>query len=113
MSSQTSPANSPAERYAALLNEAASIRGVSLWLDAWRRLRKNYAAMGSLICLVVIATLAFLTPLLPLQSPQFIRLTKQDQYQPPRWTAASLGVTRANVQKFDEELANLRAESNS
>lgn len=113
MSSQTSKPEASAERYAALLNEAASIRGVSLWLDAWRRLRKNYAAMVSLVGLITVAVLAFFTPLLPLQSPQLIRLTKTDQYQPPRWTSSELGITRAGVQKFDEELRSLRAQQAS
>ena len=41
------------DRYEVLLAEAAKIRGVSLWLDAWRRLRKNWAAMVSLVFLIV------------------------------------------------------------
>lgn len=109
MSSQTTETKPSADRYAALLSEAASIRGVSLWLDAWRRLRKNYAAMASLFGLIAIVTLAFFTPLLPLQSPQFIRLTKADQYQPPRFTKTELGITRAGVQKFEEEVRELQA----
>ncbi len=113
MSNESSPAKVPADRYAALLSEAASIRGVSLWLDAWRRLRKNYAAMASLVGLIVIAALALLTPLLPLQSPQLIRLTKQDQYQPPRWTASPLGITRDGVRKFDEEIRKLNVQRRS
>lgn len=113
MSSQSPATKDSADRYAALLSEAASIRGVSLWLDAWRRLRKNYAAMGSLIALITIACLALITPLLPLQSPQLIRLTKQDQYQPPRWTASPLGIARANVRKFDEEINKLDAQRKS
>ena len=32
-----------AQHYEALLAEARSIKGVSLWLDAWRRLRRNLA----------------------------------------------------------------------
>lgn len=61
----------PAERdrYAALMKEAQSLRGVSLWQDAWKRLRRNMAAMASLAFLCLISLLALLTPLLPLQSP--------------------------------------------
>jgi len=66
------PANTA--RYEALLAEAAKIHGVSLWMDAWRRLRKNWAAMASLGFLIVLAMLALLTPVLPLQSPRFQRL---------------------------------------
>jgi oligopeptide transport system permease protein len=43
--------------------------GTSLGQDAWRRLRKNYFAMIALGYLVVLALLAILTPVLPLQSP--------------------------------------------
>jgi oligopeptide transport system permease protein len=57
------------ERYAAVLKEAEQIHGVSLARDAWRRLRRNYVAMGSLVFLAVLSLLAFFTPLLPLQSP--------------------------------------------
>jgi oligopeptide transport system permease protein len=95
------------ERYAALLAEAAEVRGISLWKDAWRRLRKNTAAMGSLGGLIAIALLAFLTPLLPLQSPRLIKLTQEDQYRPPRWQPCELGVTRAQLAAFDRELADL------
>jgi oligopeptide transport system permease protein len=66
---------SPAEntdRYAALLAEAQKLRGVSLARDAWRRLRRNPVAMASLVFLILISVLAFLTPLLPLQSPYIV-----------------------------------------
>ena len=46
-------------------------KGMSLSQDAWRRLRKNRVAMLSLTVLVLICLLAFLTPLLPLQAPDF------------------------------------------
>ncbi len=57
-------------RYQHLLQEAEAIKGVSLGRDAWRRLRKNRAAMFSLWFLAALAVLALLTPLLPLQSPR-------------------------------------------
>jgi oligopeptide transport system permease protein len=56
-------------RYAALLEDARSLRGISLWQDALRRLRRNWAAMASLAFLVFLSLLAVLTPLIPLQSP--------------------------------------------
>lgn len=52
-----------------ILAESREIRGVSLWQDAWNRLRRNRSAMVSLWCLITLSVLAFLTPLLPLQSP--------------------------------------------
>ncbi|QDV73015.1 ABC transporter permease [Botrimarina mediterranea] len=43
--------------------------GVSLTQDAWRRLKKSWAAMASLGTLVAVVLLAFFTPLLPLAPP--------------------------------------------
>ena len=106
-----------ADRYEALLTEAAKIRGVSLWMDAWRRLRKNWAAMISLSFLIALAVLAFFTPLLPLQSPRFQRFdvpkTKDHpelnhQYQPPRLLAIELDLNFEDVRKFERETADLR-----
>ena len=57
------------EALAQLLEESRKIRGVSLWKDAWRRLRRNRPAMASLIFLIGLGFVAFLTPMLPLQSP--------------------------------------------
>ena len=57
-------------------------KGVSLGQDAWRRLRKNRIAIICLTTLVVIALLAFFTPLLPLQPPDHI--ATRLQYAPPR-----------------------------
>ena len=96
------------KRYEALLREAAGIRGVSLWLDAWRRLRRNYAAMGSLIFLGLMAALSFLTPLLPLQSPQVIRLSEQFQFQPPNLNAVQLPLKKDEVDRYENEMAELR-----
>jgi oligopeptide transport system permease protein len=69
------------DRYASLLQEAEQIRGVSLWLDAWRRLKRNRVAMASLGFLIALAILAVLTPLLPLQPPRRVRL--DHQFSPP------------------------------
>ena len=57
------------EALAQLLEESRKIRGVSLWKDAWRRLRRNRPAMASLIFLIGLGLVAFLPPMLPLQSP--------------------------------------------
>jgi oligopeptide transport system permease protein len=43
---------------------AAPVAGRSLWNEAWRRLRRNRAAMGGLWFLAVVALLALLAPLL-------------------------------------------------
>ncbi|WP_315985777.1 ABC transporter permease [Blastopirellula sp. J2-11] len=52
-----------------MLRDADAIQGVSLWQDAWRRLRRNWVAMGSLTFLILLSVAAVLTPLFPLQSP--------------------------------------------
>ncbi len=69
------------ERYARLLDEARRIRGVSLGRDAWRRLRKNYAAMAALAFLVLITMISILTPLLPVAPPRAEEV--KNQYIPP------------------------------
>jgi oligopeptide transport system permease protein len=64
------------ERYAELLREAKLIHGVSLGRDAWRRLRRNWAAMASLIFLILLSVLSVLTPLLPLAPPRAVNLPR-------------------------------------
>lgn len=69
---QTSTATAVGDDHASLdriLTESRNIRGVSLWQDAWRRLRRNRSAMGSLVFLALLALASIFTPLLPLQSP--------------------------------------------
>jgi len=63
--------------YAALLDEARTVKGVSLGKDAWRRLRANRPAMLSLWSLGVIVALAALAPLLPLQPPRYVDTSRQ------------------------------------
>ena len=90
------------EDYAQLLEEARSIQGVSLWKDAWRRLRRKRVAMLSLWFLVGLLVLAVLTPLLPLQSP--IRQNAQRRkFESPNFAAASL-----RGEKFKGQLKELQ-----
>jgi oligopeptide transport system permease protein len=72
------------ERYARLLAEAQGIHGTSLAADAWRRLKNNRVAMASLWFLAILAVLALLTPVLPLQSPMATD-TKQAFAGPTLW----------------------------
>ena len=80
-----------AQHYEALLAEARSIKGVSLWLDAWRRLRRNLAAMVSLVFLIVVSLLSFFVPLLPLQSPEAQDVV-QRQFESPNLHRRSIGL---------------------
>ena len=84
------PATADAEQYARLLDEARGIHGVSLWQDAWRRLRRNKVAMLSLYFVIGISVLAVLVPLLPLQSPLDKDL-RDRQFLPPNLKPVSLG----------------------
>lgn len=62
-------ANMVQQRLELMLAESRKIHGVSLWQDAWRRLKRNRMAMMSLGFLVIISVAALITPMLPLQSP--------------------------------------------
>jgi len=72
--------------YEALLKEARAWKGESLARDAWRRLRRNRAALASLVFLACVILVAALAPLLPLPSPMALRL--QVEPQPPRFSVA-------------------------
>ena len=60
---------------------ATAHEGMSLSQDAWRRLKRSRVAMLSLWTLIAISLLAVLTPLLPLQGPDYART--QLQYAEP------------------------------
>lgn len=94
-------------RYEALLQEAAGIQGVSLGRDAWKRLCKNRAAVASLILVAGVIALAILTPLLPLQSPQYQDLEKR-QFLPPTFAHNELPVSLAEIHAAEQEIADLR-----
>ena len=64
--SKPTPDTADFEQYARLLQEARGIHGVSLWQDAWQRLRRNRVAMCSLYFVIAISVLAVFVPLLPL-----------------------------------------------
>ena len=60
------------------------IRGVSLWLDAWRRLRKNRMAVIGLVLVVLYIIVAVLAPVLPIYS--YKQQVLDHQYLPPSLT---------------------------
>jgi oligopeptide transport system permease protein len=49
---------------AALMRRAQPVQDRSLWIDAWRRLTRNRAAIASMVILAIIALMAILAPLL-------------------------------------------------
>jgi oligopeptide transport system permease protein len=60
-----------------LLNEAAKVRGNSLWKDAMRRFRKMRVARFSMWALIALVLLCFFTPLLPIAPPARVNLPEQ------------------------------------
>ncbi len=102
-----------------ILDESRGIRGVSLWQDAWNRLRRNRTSMVSLYCLIVLAVLAMLTPLLPLQSPIDKDLNNR-RFLPPNFQSVVMGsrpglkfeggTLTGQVAAFESALDELRAQ---
>jgi len=72
----------PIEKYRDMYNEAKSIRGISLWQDAWRRLRRDWVSMTALGFLILLGLSAILTPLIPLQSPREQDLKRRQLLSP-------------------------------
>lgn len=96
------PSPDETARLARLLEEARAIKGVSLWQDARRRLRRNPAARASLAFLLLLGLVALFTPLLPLQSPIKQDL-KRRQFLPPNVQPVTLGIA-----EHDRETDRLR-----
>ncbi len=84
------PSGPDQETLAKILQESREIRGVSLWQDAWRRLRRNRPAMCSLIFLIILMLATIFTPLLPLQSPLDKDLNNR-RFLPPNTQTVVLG----------------------
>lgn len=105
-----------------ILAESREIRGVSLWQDAWNRLRRNRTAMISLWCLLSLAMLAILTPLLPLQSPIDKDLNDR-KFLPPNIGAVVMGsrpglkfadgTLTGQLAAFEESIDQLQSELDS
>jgi oligopeptide transport system permease protein len=85
--------------------------GTSLSRDAWRRLRRDWAAMAALVTLVVVVLLAIVTPLLPLQPPD--RDRTELQYAAPSVSPLWLrdfSLNESLLAKTQAEVTTLRAE---
>lgn len=115
----TNRSSAQEETLTKILQESREIRGVSLWQDAWRRLRRNRPAMFSLYFLVALVLAAIFTPLLPLQSPVDKDLNNR-RFLPPSTQAVVLGGRpglkfedgrlTAQLAKYQAEVALERAE---
>jgi oligopeptide transport system permease protein len=60
------------------------IKGVSLWKDAWRRLKKNKLAMIGLVIVIIYSIVALTASILPIYS--YKRQVIEHQYLPPSLT---------------------------
>lgn len=60
------------------------LKGVSLWKDAWRRLKKNKMAIYGLVMVVIYAVLSLSASILPIYS--YKRQVIEHQYLPPSIT---------------------------
>jgi oligopeptide transport system permease protein len=60
------------------------IKGVSLWVDAWRRLRRNRIALIGLFVVLAYTLVALLAPVLPIHS--YKHQVLDHQYFPPSLT---------------------------
>jgi oligopeptide transport system permease protein len=121
---QSATAADDRARYEALLDEARQMQGVSLGRDAWRRLKRNRAAMAALAFLALLGLSAVFTPLLPLQPPRTVhtaRALADPEFKPlltrtAPWVDDEGQIIAANVKAgfgdlngFDRSLLRLRA----
>ena len=60
------------------------IKGISLWMDAWRRLKKNRMAIAGLVAVILYSLLSLLAPILPIHS--YKHQVLDHQYLPPSLT---------------------------
>ena len=76
-------------------------KGVSLWQDAWRRLKKNKMAMIGMVLVALYAAISLSAPILPIHSYKFQVL--EHQFLPPSLTrtAADLLIDR-EVQRIEQ-----------
>lgn len=108
MTESASTSAKPPEPLQQLLVESQQIHGTSLGRDAWRRLRRNWAAVASLVFLAVLAIASIFTPLLPLQSYKEQNL-KERQYERPNLIKRTLGLWNLldEPEKYETRLLQL------
>ena len=79
------------------------IKGVSLWQDAWRRLRKNKMAMFGLVVVILYAIVSLSAPILPIHS--YKRQVMDHQYLPPSITKSAGQLLLEKQENFFEAIA--------
>ena len=79
------------------------IKGVSLWLDAWRRLKKNLMAVIGLVVVSLYTILSLLAPILPIHS--YRKQVLDHQFLPPSLTRTAGELLYEKKQTFMHALA--------
>jgi oligopeptide transport system permease protein len=76
------------------------IKGVSLWLDAWRRLKKNRMAIVGLAIVILYGVISLAAPILPIHS--YKKQVIDHQFLPPSFTqtAGDLWYDRIETQRL-------------
>ncbi|MDA8744482.1 ABC transporter permease [Rubripirellula amarantea] len=109
---QTPNSTTAPPKLEALLDPSQQVQGVSLWQDAWRRLKRNRIAYRSLYLLIGLAIATLLTPLLPLQSP-IDKDLNNGQFLPPTLASSVMG-SREGLKfennRLTSELAQVESE---
>ncbi len=62
------------------------VKGISLWNDAWKRLKKNKMAMFGMIVIAIYSMLSLLAPILPIHSYKF--QVVEHRFLPPSFKTA-------------------------
>ncbi|MGY8766950.1 MAG: ABC transporter permease [Pirellulales bacterium] len=96
----------PLEKYQEMLEESQAIHGISLWQDAWRRLKRDKISMVSLSFLVALGVLALFTPLIPLQSPIDQDLRNR-QFLSPELGSKTLDLVELEGEEYERRVKTL------
>lgn len=77
-------------------------QGVSLWQDAWRRLKKNKMAMLGMVLIVLYAIISLSAPILPIHSYKYQIL--EHQFLPPSLskTAGEL-IVEKHIERYERD----------
>lgn len=88
------------------------IKGVSLWLDAWRRLKKNRMAIAGLVVVIAYALVAAAAQILPIYS--YKKQVLEHQYLPPSLsrTAGELLYEKRQAALYEQAAKENRGELN-
>jgi oligopeptide transport system permease protein len=79
------------------------VKGVSLSVDAWRRLKKNRMAMAGLFVVIIYVLVCLLAPILPIHD--YTKIISDHQHLPPSFTKTSGELWLEKTEKYALALA--------